>query len=103
MVGFCDADHHYGIRKAAFLAGLLIGNVRNDSMFHLTFCSSHKTTIPLKSIGSGQFFGADESMNAETLIVNIYVTLLSFDPDLIIIVDTKKPFTALNNQRLSTD
>lgn len=69
---FCDVGRHTDTGQNASLAGTLIGDLKKDSVFHLTFSSSHKAKRPVVSIGFDKGFAADEGSDVGNIIVDAY-------------------------------
>ena len=72
-------------------------------MIHLISWSSHKSKRPVCSIGSAEILAAGEAIDEGKVIKRVIGKVHNFNPDLIVVVDSKDLFTSLSTKRDSID
>lgn len=78
MLVFADASRIDEIGQLGDIAGLLIGDFRKQSIFHVTSWISHKSKRPVKSVPAAEIFTADEGIDEGKIIAAAYSEILSF-------------------------
>lgn len=103
VVVFSDAGRTCGHGQLCFIAGLLIGDFRQGSIFHTVSWSSRKSKRPVKSVGAAEILAAGEAIDEGKIIAQAYSILLGMKMDLLIALDSKDLFQSLSTQRNSID
>ena len=100
---FADASRTIDHGQLGYVAGLLIGEFQEGSVWHTLSWSSHKSKRPVKSIGAAEILAAGEAIDEGKVLVNAYRVLLGMDIDLMISLDSKDLFETLSTCRNSID
>lgn len=100
---FSDAGRTCDHGQLCFVAGFLVGDLTEGSIFHAISWSSRKSKRPVKSVGAAEILAAGEAFDEGKIIAQAYSTLLGQKIDLIVALDSKYLFQSLSTQRNSID
>ena len=100
---FADASRIDDCGQLGVVTGLLIGEMKNNSIYHAISWMSHKAKRPVKSVPAAEIFAAAEGIDEGKTIAKAYSELLDMEIKLRIAVDSKDLFTSLSTQRNSID
>lgn len=100
---FTDASRTDDCGQLGILTGLLIGDVKNNSIYHATSWLSHKAKRPVKSIPAAEIFAASEGIDEGKTIAKAYSEMLNMYIKLRFAVDSRDLFTSLSTQKNSID
>lgn len=100
---FSDAGRAKERGQLEFLCGLLLGELKKGSVFHVLSWSSHLSKRPAKSIGSAEVLAAGSAIDEGILTSSaLHVLLNAFIP-VIIAVDSKYLFDSLSSCHVPED
>lgn len=100
---FADASKSDENGQLGIITGLLIGDMKEGSVFHNTSWLSHKSKRPVKSVPAAEIFAAAEGIYEGKMIAGVYSEIFKMKISLRLFVDSKDLFTSLSTQRLSID
>lgn len=103
VVVFSDAARSNDHGQLAFVAGLVIGEVDKESVFHTIAWRSQKSKRPTKSVGAAETLAAGSAVDEGKVLVRAYQELLDITMDLVVIVDSKDLYDSLSTCRGATD
>lgn len=83
--------------------GLLVGDMKEGSVFHNISWLSHKSKRPIKSVPAAEILAASEGIHEGKMIASVYSEIFQMEISLRLFVDSKDLFTSLSSQRLSID
>ena len=89
--------------KLSYVAGILFGDFCQEAVIHLMSWSSHKYKRPVRSIGAAEILAAGEAIDEGKVIKSVIAKVHNFNPDLIVVVDSKDLFTSFSTKRNSID
>lgn len=94
----CDENEQLGI-----ISGLWIGELTNESIFHVTSWLSHKSKRPVKSVPAAETLAASEEIDECEVSAFAYIELLGIDVPVNLCVDSNDLFTSLSTRRVLID
>ncbi len=100
---FADASRKDDHGQFCFLSGLLFGDLKLDSIFHVLSWSSIKSRRPVKSVASAETLAAGEAIDEGKVLVNALAELLNIKIGLWVALDSKDLFSTLSSCRLALD
>lgn len=100
---FADASRTDDVGQLGVLTGLLIGEMKNNAIYHTISWISHKAKRPVKSVPAAEILAAGEGIDEGKVIAGAYSELLNMDIRVRLCVDSKDLFTSLSTQRNSID
>lgn len=100
---FSDASRVDENGQIGIVSGLLLGELKEGTPYHILSWISHKTKRPVKSVPAAEILAASESIDEGKLLKKAYSELINVEVKLIVCVDSKDLFTSLSTQRLSLD
>lgn len=100
---FADASRTDDIGQLGVLTGLLVGEMKSNSIYHPISWISHKAKRPVKSVPAAEILAAGEGIDEGKAIASAYSELLDMDIRVRLCVDSKDLFTSLSTQRNSID
>ena len=103
VVIFADAGRPSDHGQLAYIAGLLIGDLKQGSIFHTVGWRSHLSMRPTKSSGSEETLAAGEAIDDGKIIAATYNLLLGEGIPLLIGVDCKDLFNCIYTCHTPTD
>lgn len=103
LLVFSDAAKFQSHGLLSFIAGILFGDLKSGSIFHVLSWTSHKSKRPAKSVGAAQTFAAGESIDEGKILAKAYEVLMGVQVDLWIAVDSKDLYATLTTCRNATD
>ena len=103
VVVFADAARPSENGQIGILAGLLIGKLCKDSIFHVISWSSSLSKRPAKSSGSAEILAASIAVDEGMLLSAAFSVLLGTRIPVIVIVDSKDLFDSLTSCHIPED
>lgn len=100
---FADASRVDEAGQLGVLTGLLVGEMKSNSIYHPISWISHKAKRPVKSVPAAEILAAGEGIDEGKVIAAAYSELLDMDIRVRLCVDSKDLFTSLSTQRNSID
>ncbi len=100
---FADTSRKDDYGQLCFLSGLLFGDLKLDSIFHVLSWSPRKSRRPVKSVASAETLAAREAIDEGKVLVNALTELLNIKIGLWIAVDSKDLFSSLSTCWLALD
>ena len=100
---FADASRIDDCGQLGVITGLLIGEMRNESIYHAISWMSYKARRPVKSVPFAEIFAAAEGIDEVKTITKAYSELLDMEIKVRIAVDSNDLFTSLSTQKNSID
>ena len=100
---FSDAGRREDHGQLSYVAGLLIGDISKDSIFHTLSWSSRKSKRPVKSIGAAETLAAGEAIDEGKILARVYSKLFGMQVKLSVALDTKDLYNSFSTQRNSID
>lgn len=98
-----DAGLHCDRAQLRHAAGVLFGAIEALSVFHIWSWSSHRCKWPVKSIWAAEYLAAGKAID-ECKILSLTQSLIyKTDIALVLVLDSKDPFTSLSTQRNAID
>lgn len=89
--------------ELGYVAGLLVGDFKVGSLYHNVSWSSHKSKIPVKSIGVAEIWAVHGAIDEGKVLASAYNVLVGIEVDLIVTLDSKDLYDTLSTCRSSTD
>ena len=103
VVMFSDAGRPSEHGQLGYIGGILLGPLRQGSIFHTLTWRSHLSNRPTKSSGSAETLAAGDAIDDGKLIVDTLNILLTDGIHLVVVVDCKDLFTSLSTCRNPVD
>ena len=103
VVMFSDAGRPSDYGQLGYIGGMLLGPLKQGSIFHILTWRSHQKSRPTKSSGSAETLAAGNAIDDGKLIVDTLNILLAVGIHLIVAVDCKDLFTSLSMCRNPVD
>lgn len=100
---FSDASRVDENGQIGIVSGLLLGELKEGTPYHILSWISHKTKRPVKSVPAAEILAASGAIDEGKLLKKAYSELINVEVKLIVCVDSKDLFTSLSTQRLSLD
>ncbi|PXF39635.1 hypothetical protein BWQ96_10233 [Gracilariopsis chorda] len=79
LVVFADASRGTDHGQLGYIAGLLFGDLKENTVFHTVAWTSHKSRRPVKSIGSAEKLAAGEGIDEGKFLAEAYRKILDTD------------------------
>lgn len=95
---FTDASRTDDVGQLGVLAGPLVDEMKNNSIYHAISWMSHKSKRPVKNVPAAEIFAAPEGVDEEKTITKTYSEILDMDIKLRLTVDSKDIFSSLSTQ-----
>lgn len=102
-LAFADASKPSEYGKLGIVIGLLVGDFKQDSIFHTITWMSHKAKRPTKSVPAAEILAASEAIDESKVIAFTLRELLNVKVKVQVCVESKDLFTSLSTQRKSID
>lgn len=103
MLAFSDASKSQEHGQIGILTGLLVGEMKCDSIYHPISWISHKSKRPAKSVPAAEIMATSECIDEVKVISHAYMELMNIEVRVQVCVDSKDLFTSLSTQRNSVD
>ena len=100
---FADASKGNDHGQFGVLTGLLVGELKNNSIYHPISWLSHKSKRPVKSVPAAEILASAEAIDEAKSIAHAYSEILDMYIRVHLCVDSKDLFTSLSTQRNSID
>ena len=100
---FSDAGRPSEHGQLGYIGGILLGRLKQGSIFHPLTWRSHLSNRPTKSSGSAETLAAVDAIDDEKLIVDTLNILLTDGIHLFVVVDCKDWFISLSTCRSPVD
>jgi len=100
---FADAAKPGDHGQIGVPTGLLVSELKNNSIFHPISWISHKSKRPVKSVPAADILASAEEIDEAKAISHTYSELIRIDIDAQLCVDSKDLFYISSTQRNSTD
>ena len=100
---FADAAKPGEHGQVGYLAGFLIGELKEGSVFHLITWRSHRSARPVKSTASAETIAAGDAFEDAKLLAELYSLLLVSGIETTLFVDSKDLFHSLSTCRVPED
>ena len=103
MLAFADASRSDDRGQLGVLIGLLIADLKSDTIFHAISWLSHKSKRPVKSVPAAEILASAEAIDEAKSIAHAYSQILDMKISVRLCVDSEDLFTSLSTQRNSID
>lgn len=103
IVSFADASHSQDASQLCFIIGIIYGEIKDGSMFHLISWASHKSRRPVRSTPAAEILAASDAVDKLIVLSTAIETILGINIELWALVDSKDLYSALTTQRKSID
>lgn len=100
---FSEASRSDEAGQLGVITGFLIGEMKNNAIYHPISWLSHKSKRPVKSVPAAEILAAGEGIDEGKTIARTYSDLLDMDVGMRLCVDSKDLFTSLSTQKNSID
>ena len=103
ILTFADASRKEDHGQLGYIAGLLIGDLKNGSVVHTLSWHSTKSKRPVKSVASAEVLATGSAIDEAKMLMKAYETLFSMDVSLVCVLDSKDLFDTISSCRMATD
>ena len=100
---FADASKGDDHGQLGLITGLLVGEMKNDAIFHTLSWLSHKSKRPVKSVPAAEILASAEAIDEAKMISHAFSEIMNMNIGVHLCVDSKDLFTSLSTQRNSID
>lgn len=103
VVVFSDAERPTENAQLSHVAGLLIGQLEEGSVYHTISWQSQKSRHPVRSIAAGEILAAGEAIDEGLVLKRTFALLLDMEIELVVVLDSKDLYSSLATQRKSIE
>ena len=103
IVAFSDASHSPKASQLCYIIGLVIGEVKKGSPFHVLSWSSHRSRRPAKSTPAAEILAASEAVEETVILKDVMTSVLGKPVKSMVFFDSKDLFGSLSSKRNPTD
>ena len=103
LVAFADASHSPDTSQLCYLIGIVYGEVKQGSVFHLLTWTSHKSRRPVKSTPAAEIMAASEALDELIPLRDAFQRIVGTKVVSWELVDSKDLYNSLTTQRNSVD
>lgn len=100
---FSDASRVDENGQTGVVAGLLVGEMKHDAIYHVLSWISYNSKLPVKSVPAAEILAATEGIDERKMLSQAYSELMGLNIKMRLCVDSKDLFTSLSTQRNSVD
>lgn len=100
---FSDASWTDENGQLGVITGLLVGEMKQDAIYHPISWISHKSKRPVKSVPAAEILAASEGIDEGKSVAAAYSEIMDMDIRVRLCVDSKDLFTSLSTQKNSID
>lgn len=103
LVAFADASFKEDKSQLAYVIGLVFGDVKKDSVFHLLSWASHKSRRPVHSTPAAEILAASEAIDELMMLKNALDAIFEVRVHTYVLIDSKDLYSTLSTQKNSVD